>query len=406
MKIQWVDSSEQLTALSHYVYSNLDAGQNFIGVDTEFIRESTYITQIELIQIGDFHHIWLVDAAAFLNKKMDLAPLLMILSDPRIIKVIHASQQDQECLWMNFNTFIQPVFDTSVAASLCGYGDMVGLGHLAYVLLNVHLMKGQARTNWSSRPLSESLLNYAASDVQHLIPIAKLLLEKLDTLNRKEWAYELSAKWAVPQAFEYPVESIAEKLLARKSAKPQDYELLIQLLKWREGLARDLNIPRKWVVADQFLLNLTLVKPLTLEDLGSFRGVPKSIFDRYGKTLIDMIQYCKAQDLSALTKLAPPEQFVTPKTTEVEKIVVTLLEAAIKTLCLNQQIASKYLISKENLVELLRSPYKDFDTFKKTQILSEVSFNLLGKDLFLLLTGQTQLKIDNGKIVFCYDKEE
>src|SRR4051794_37717944 len=168
-------------------------GRDVISFDTEFIRESTFYPIVEIIQVATDERSWLVDAQAF--KKgfrpgprggfdPGLQPLLDIFQDKSILKIVHASQGDQECLYTAFGAVATPSLDTAVAASLCGLGDGIGLSKLLKAVMDVDLKKGHARTNWSVRPLPAQLLEYAHADVEHLVQLGRKLSAKLEEAGR------------------------------------------------------------------------------------------------------------------------------------------------------------------------------------------------------------------------------
>src|SRR4051812_44168405 len=196
-------------------------GQSIIAFDTEFIRESTFFPIVEIIQVATRDKTWLVDAQAFKkgyrpgpNGGYDsgLDPLLEVFKDPNILKIVHAAQGDQECLYTSFGVVASPTLDTAVAASLCGYGDGIGLGKLLKSVLDVVVTKGHARTNWSVRPLPEQLLEYAHADVIYLVELGKKLLDHLDQAGRRNWALELSAKWEDTSLYQTDISGITQKL--------------------------------------------------------------------------------------------------------------------------------------------------------------------------------------------------
>ena len=127
-----------------------------------------------------------------------------------------------------------PTLDTAVAASLCGYGDGVGLGKLLKSVLDVTVTKGHARTNWSVRPLPEQLSEYAHADVTHLVELGKILLKQLEESGRKAWALELSAKWEDKSLYQTDVESLTQKLARGGRLDKRGYVALLELVKWRE----------------------------------------------------------------------------------------------------------------------------------------------------------------------------
>ncbi|NBT59598.1 ribonuclease D [bacterium] len=179
-----------------------------IGVDTEFIRETSFFPRIALIQISGREKTFLVDPVV-LDKKA-LEPLLELLVRESTLKIIHASHADQECLFWAYGIVAKPVLDTSVAAALCGMGDSIGLQKLLRETLGVYVSKGRARAKWLARPLTPELLHYAEQDVAHLVSLGEKLKEVLDSYQRWEWALEESE--VHPNIFEVSPQELASKM--------------------------------------------------------------------------------------------------------------------------------------------------------------------------------------------------
>ncbi|NDC22999.1 MAG: ribonuclease D [Proteobacteria bacterium] len=180
-----------------------------IGVDTEFIRETSFYPRIALIQVATENEVWLFDPTIL--TKNELEPLLKIFVDSNCLKIFHASQADQECLFWTYGVLASPVLDTSVAAGLCGMGDSIGLQKLLRETLDIHVPKGRARAKWLSRPLSDELLHYAEEDVAHLVRLTKKLKSKLVSLDRWDWALEESRVDA--KVFDVSPDDLTQKIV-------------------------------------------------------------------------------------------------------------------------------------------------------------------------------------------------
>ena len=268
MSLSLINTTVELQALCQKLST-----VNEIAFDTEFIRESTFYPQLEIVQIATTEEAWLIDIQAFTEK--ELKPLADIFTNPNILKIVHAAHGDQECLLASMDVLAAPLFDTAVGASLCGLGDSIGLGNLLKQVLGIDHAKAYARTNWAKRPLPKPVLEYAALDVKHLIQVAHALFEKLEKSDRKKWAMELSAKFAERSLYEVAPEEITKRLAQSGKFNIKDYGVLLELVRWREKRVRDLNVPRRWLAEDGVLFDLTKVKPTTLEQLQSFRGLSK-----------------------------------------------------------------------------------------------------------------------------------
>lgn len=369
-----------------------------VAFDTEFIRESTFFPTLEIIQIATREQVWLVDARAFLAQGTDAArealrPLIEILESPDILKVAHAIQGDQECLYSSLKVLAKPTLDTAVAASLCGYGDGIGLGNLLKAALNVSIKKGHARTNWAARPLPPQLLEYARADVEHLVGLAEHLLGELEQMNRKEWAFELSSKWEDPTLYEPDPEGLATRIAKGRRMDKKAYAALIELMKWREARIRQLNLPRRWVADDHVLMDLAQVRPKTLEHLSAFRGLNKGELKQSGKAILDAItRSAEAQDLKA--PRAPKPEMPTAE----ESQVLDLLKCYLGILADQHKIALKHLVTSPQLISLLRNRSASTSEMVEKEILSQGAAKLIGEEVAAFLNGKRALSVKDGRI--------
>jgi ribonuclease D len=389
---QLLTTASEIQAMCDAIYEqNHDKTPKLVGIDTEFIREATFAPIIELIQVSAPESIFLIDAAAFHDKPTELVPFLNLLQDPELIKVVHAAQGDQESIWMNFHTIMTPLFDTAVAASLCGLGDTIGLASLLQQTLDIKIQKGHARTNWSLRPLSETVLEYAKNDVKFLIEVALLLFKKLDEFGRKDLAFELSKKWCDPKVFDFPLAETAKRLLNRRSKSAQDLDLLMRLIAFRETLAKQLNAPRKWVLDDQTLVAICLAKPQDLAWLENLRGISRIIKPEHLEQILAIVGAPQPENLTPWNSKDPLDDSKI-------KLALSLFQIFLDTLCDNKQISSRQVISKKQMLELMTSDFASFETFCQTPLLHPNSMELLGAEIWDFLQGRSLLGLKNKQI--------
>jgi ribonuclease D len=380
---------EEITALAAELRKH-----PIISFDTEFIRENTFYPSVELIQVATLENSWLVDAQAFRGKNLEaLRPLLDVFEDPKILKILHAAQGDQECLYTSYKVVAKPSFDTAVGASLCGYGDGIGLGNLMKAVLNVNLKKGHARTNWAARPLPAQLIEYAHADVEYLVVAAEKLLEKLETLGRKAWALELSSKWEDPALYEPDPEGLAQKLSKSGRMDQKTFGALVELMRWREERVRSLNLPRRWVADDQVLLDLANVKPKDLDHLAAFRGLNKGEIKASGERILAAIRRgVESQALKA------PESQRTEHPSAEESQALDLMKTYLGILADRERVAMKHLLTTSQLLPLLREKTTRPEEWVEKKLLTSESFRLVGKELWALLQGKRALSVDGRKI--------
>jgi ribonuclease D len=238
-----------------------------LAVDTEFVRERTYFQKLGLVQIGDGERIWLVDPVAC----SELAPLSAVLENPAVLKVVHSASEDLEVMHHRLAARPAPLFDTQIGAGLAGLAPSLGYGKLVQTLLGVELGKGETRTDWLRRPLSEAQLAYAAEDVAYLLPLHAELKARLDERGRYEWALEDAADLLDQERYSGDADRAAAAFLARSRAAarfdPRQIAIARALVVWREGEARRRDLPRSFVLKDELLTQLANRRPETAGDL-------------------------------------------------------------------------------------------------------------------------------------------
>lgn len=354
---------------------------SWLGIDTEFIRETSFFPRVALIQVASEDAVWLLDPTVLSRESLD--PFLKILTDSQILKIFHASHADQECLFWSFQVIAQPVLDTSIAAALCGMGESIGLQKLVREMLGIHLSKGRARAKWLSRPLSPELLRYAEQDVIHLVRLARALHVKLTELDRWDWALEESQ--TDPSRFDISPEEVALKL-AKGAHLERELGILEELVSWRENRAREANLPRGWVADNDVLISLARSKPQKLEDLKTFRGIHSKEIERSGKAILAAIAVGKTKPLK---KSNVSEQ----KPEKTDPHALDLLEVFIKYLAHKNQIMPRFLISHHQLYQILQESDLSLSQWVEKGMLSERSATLIGAELKAFVEGQLTLQV-------------
>ena len=257
-----------------------------VALDTEFMRTDTFFPILGLIQVYNGQVCWLIDPVAI----EDLSPFVEILTAPEIVKVFHSCSEDLEVLKHVLDCVPQPLFDTQIAAALTGYGFSKGYAGLVEVMLGVHVEKGETRSDWLQRPLRESQLGYAASDVLHLLPVYRQLCENLDQLQRAEWMLEEMSLLVGKATTENNFSEYFLKVKGAWQLNSQELAALQLLCEWRELEARERNRPRNRVIGDKTLLEMVLKKPGTNHGLSEIDGMHPGLIRRYANTLFELLQ--------------------------------------------------------------------------------------------------------------------
>lgn len=243
----------------------------YVTIDTELLRERTYYAQLCLVQVarpGDTP-----EAAAIIDtlaEGLDLAPLLKLLADERVVKVFHAARQDLEIFWQRFATMPRPIFDTQLAAMVCGLGDQASYESLVRRVAKADLDKSARFTDWSVRPLSEKQLAYALADVTHLRVIYEKLAARLEASGRAAWLAEEMAVLTDPATYENDPEEAWRRLKTRSSS-PKFLAVVRALAAWRERTAQARDLPRNRILKDDALLEIASLRPTSLEELSRAR---------------------------------------------------------------------------------------------------------------------------------------
>lgn len=246
------------------------AGGEFIAIDTEFIRERTYYSQLCLVQVAGAGKSAAIDPLA---DGIDLAPLTALLKSTSLMKVMHAGRQDLEIFYKLMGELPRPVYDTQVAAMVCGYGEQVGYDRLVKGILDIDIDKGPRFTDWAQRPLSERQLSYALDDVIHLAALYPRLRKRITEAGRDDWVTEELAKLLDRGLYDVePME--AWRRIKQRGVKPASLNRLRYLAAWREEEVRRRDMPRNRLVKDETLLALADANPKDKAGFERIRGFP------------------------------------------------------------------------------------------------------------------------------------
>lgn len=243
----------------------------YVTVDTEFLRERTYYSKLCLVQLavpgeGDDCAV-LVDP---LVDGMELDPLYDLFRDENVVKVFHAARQDLEIFWVDAHVFPKPLFDTQVAAMVCGFGEQAGYETLVRRIVHGTVDKTSRFTDWSRRPLSDAQKTYALADVTHLRGVYEFLAAELGKTGRSHWVAEELRTLTDPATYDIQPEDAWQRIKTRTNS-PKFLAVVRELAAFRETHARDANVPRNRVFKDDALVELASTRPRTHADLGGSR---------------------------------------------------------------------------------------------------------------------------------------
>lgn len=280
MTFDYIDTPEALAALGAAL-----AGSPWIALDTEFVRERTYYPQLALIQVADHRRVTCIDPLALES----LEPLLAVLYDPEVTKVLHSARQDLEIFFHLRQAPPCPVFDTQRAAALLGQGEHIGYADLVKQLLGVELDKSQTRTDWHRRPLDPAQLAYAADDVRYLREVYQHQRAALEAAGLLERLAADCASLCDPRHYCLRPEDAWRRVKGHRQLRGVQLAVLRALAAWREEQAVATDRPRRWIVGDDVLLTLARRLPEDRPRLRAVPGLAAATLKRYGDTLLELI---------------------------------------------------------------------------------------------------------------------
>ena len=351
----------------------------YVALDTEFISENSYYPQLCLIQLGYGSQAAVIDTLSGL----DLTPLITFLKSPGIIKVFHAAQQDLAIFWNDFQLTLTPVFDTQIAAMVCGFGDQVSYGQLVRVLTKTRLDKSAQVVDWSQRPLRERHIRYALADVTHLGPVYEKLLHSVERRQRSSWIAEEMQGLSTPGRYNFKLETQVNKLKMRQLSRRR-LAVLHELVVWREQRAQAKNIPRGWVLKDLTLRDIASNPPQNLEGLSRVRGIGGNGRGAIGRELLQCLQQAAALPLEACPQLETDSS-----AEQASESVMVLLRALLKHVCAQNDVAAKLVANRAELEELALG--------HSTRTAHGWRWQVFGKLADQLLKGQIALALTDGE---------
>jgi len=313
----------------------------YVTVDTEFMREKTYWPILCLVQLAGPDEAQAVDPLA---PGMDLSPLFELMADPQVLKVFHAARQDIEIFHHLSGAVPFPLFDTQVAAMVCGFGDSVSYETLAAQLARARIDKSLRFTDWAQRPLTERQLHYALADVTHLRLAYEKLQIRLDRDGRTGWLVEEMAVLSDPVTYLQDPEDVWRRLKPR-STSPRFLMVLKELAAWREREARERDVPRQRIMRDETLMEIAAHAPTGVDDLARTRGLSKGAAEgRHGTAVLEAVQRALATPEAQW-----PEASAKPVMPRGLGPVVDLLRVLLKLKSDGHDVAQRLLASTADL---------------------------------------------------------
>ncbi len=354
----------------------------FVTVDTEFLRETTYYSKLCLVQMAGPDEAVLVDPLA---DGIDLKPFFALMDDARIEKVFHSARQDIEIVWQMGSTIPHPVFDTQVAAMVCGYGDSVSYEQLVADLAKARIDKSSRFTDWSRRPLTEQQLAYAVSDVTHLRVVYQALRAELAKTHREGWLAEEMAVLTAPATYDLKPDDAWQRLKGRVR-KPKDMAILMEVAAWREREAQTRNVPRSRVLKDDALIDVVTHGPKSVEALGHLRSVPNGFErSRAGGEILAAVARGLARDPKTVPMPARDRR-------QPNGATVDLLKVLLKAVAEAERVAPKIIATVDELEAIAVDDAADVPAMHGWRR------QIFGDNALALKHGKLALAVERGRV--------
>lgn len=332
------------------------ANYDFVTVDTEFLRETTYWPKLCLIQAATPERAVIIDPLA---EGLDLEPFAALLADDHVTKVFHAARQDIEIFVKLFGVVPTPLFDTQIAASVCGHGDSISYDNLVRSVVGEQIDKSSRFTDWSARPLSDKQLAYALADVTHLRNIYANLRDEIGKARRWDWVRDEMAILESVDTYVVKPED-AWKRIKAKVNRPRDLAALQALAAWRERKAQSNDQPRSRILKDDAVAELAIQRPTSPDAFEKLRAVPRG----YGRSsaaseIIEVIKTVEAMDKSTLPKVIERPRGPSPK-----GAIGDLLRVLLKSVADRNGVATRIIASSDDIDAIVLNDDADVPALK------------------------------------------
>lgn len=369
-----ITKTEDLAAACQRLATN-----DFVTVDTEFLRETTFWPKLCVIQMAGPDMAFIVDALA---EGLDLAPFFDLMRDANVTKVFHAARQDIEIVYHLGDLIPAPLFDTQVAAMVCGFGDSISYDQLVYKVTGARIDKSSRFTDWARRPLTTKQLDYALADVTHLRDVYQFLKANLAEQNRTHWVQDEMTVLTSEGTYRTDPEQ-AWKRLKLRVRKPVELAVMMEVAAWREREAQSRNVPRSRVVKDDAIYELAAQQPVTAEALGRLRTIPRG-FER-SRSADDILKAVRrAIDIPKTDLPKLPKGRQAP---DGSAAAVDLLKVLLKLVSEAQGVAAKVIATVDDLEKIAADDEADVAALKGWR-----------RELF----GETALKLKRGEVALAF----
>ena len=354
----------------------------FITLDTEFIREKTYWPVLCLIQVASKDEAYCIDPLA---EGIDLTSLFDLLQNENVVKVFHAARQDLEIFYHLTGQIPTPLFDTQVAAMVCGFGESASYQQLVQDLTNTAIDKSMRYTDWSKRPLTDTQVTYALHDVTHLVKVYEKLIAKLAENGRGEWLGEEMKVLTSPQTYDIGDDTAWTKVKCHFTGSRQMH-IFAKICAWRERMAKLKNRPRRHIMKDDLIQELVVAHPTSAEQMDLMRSLPKGFSkSNYGMELVEVIASAMSEEVQ---KYEVPEK--RKGLTNSQKNIGELVRLLLAVVSDDLGVAPKIIAGTDDIVDVIigRSDAK---------VMSGWRYEVFGRYVALLKAGKLSFSYDTKR---------
>jgi ribonuclease D len=374
----YITTSGQLRNLSEQALT-----ATAVAIDTEFIREKTFWPKLCLLQLAFDQHSVIIDPL----RVTDLSPLAALLTAPGIVKVFHSSEQDLEIIFHKLGLVPNPLFDTQVAAELLGMAQQVSLSTLVREYCGIRLSKADSFTDWQARPLTNSQKQYALDDVRYLPRIYHDMHSQLSALGRLSWLEEDFAALGTESRYRPNPDMAWQRVKHASTLTQRQLGILQELAKSREEIAMYRDLPRRWVVSDELLVQIAKTSPQNLQELHRLRGAQNQLGRRWGNAMLQAVQ----RGLSLV-----PEQLPERKGLQIGAVcasaAVDLLRSLLNQRARQNGITAAMLANKDDLLRLASGQRANI------KVLEGWRYQIVGRELLELMEGTLSLRIQGEEL--------
>lgn len=378
MDSRYIDTQAGLVELA----ADLE-GSELLAVDTEFLREKTYYPKLCLIQLNNESIQAIVDPLAV----HDLSPLAPIMTDQGCVKIFHSGSQDIDILFHELGAMPTPLFDTQMAAALMGFPLQVGYGPLVQALCDVRLAKADSYTDWSRRPLTTHQLKYALDDVVYLPQMYRHMVETLEKQGRGSWLDADFAKLADPVRYNSEPMEMWRKVKRVASLSRGQLAVAQELAAWREREAMERNIPRKWVIPDEAVVEIARKSPKSIDRLMEVRGLNTKLTTKTARQVLEAVKKGRERDPKDYPSL-PKRPSGVPEVDGAVDLLASVVEVRSK----ENGVAVPVLASRDDLARLVHGHKEE------CEVLHGWRYEMVGRELEAIMEGRLAVYVERGKL--------